>query len=285
MTEPGVYNYHDQNYIWKKGRIEVVPNPAETPLEDVPYDVRWAASLGSPRTSLKLNINSPEEEKIVRKVTHRVFVMDNNFDPPRIEVSVGDDVVWNVVSFISHVQIKWAGADPPFPESDVLANGSMHCVKFSSPGTYRYIENLSKRFGGEVIVRHKHEQRNERSAQAVQGNNAIEMKEIVSKPRSAVVPMPVSKGHGRKQISSARTVVQRRTNVPERTVLERVKKIDRSPVQVTRERATREDTPQSHLKVGKQKSMRRIGGNSSSQAKNNLEKMKERLRSAHRASG
>ena len=59
------------------------------------------------------------------------FVMDNNFDPPRIEVSVGDDVVWNVVSFISHVQIKWAGADP-VSDSDVLANGSMHCVKFSA---------------------------------------------------------------------------------------------------------------------------------------------------------
>ncbi len=85
-----------------------------------------------------------------------VVRIDKNFNPDRIEVKVGDTVIWKNFDSESHtVSAEFRPGQPQdlggFDSGVILSGGSFQ-YSFSKPGTYKYYCKLRREMLGTVVV-------------------------------------------------------------------------------------------------------------------------------------
>lgn len=178
FKKPGVFDYHCKPHPWMTGTIRVAePGKAPPPDRD---DSDGSSSPPPPPPPVTSNGAGP--------TTHHVNIVEGEsteqwgFDPPTLQVRVGDTVVWRNTGSVEHTATEDNGAF----DSGLLATGETFEHTFDEAGTFRYHCEPHPFMTATVVV----------SKKAPAGGSAVAPGIAAAGPPAAEEPVPADSDEG-----------------------------------------------------------------------------------------
>jgi plastocyanin len=119
----------------------------EPRIEDVPLPSGDIRIVGGDQLAVEGDRDMCVERPGLKAAT--VVMKDNEFEPPRIEIEVGESVVWSNKGGDTHTA---TANDSSFNTGDVLPGDSSKPIKFDTPGEFKY-QCLHHTMSGIVVVK------------------------------------------------------------------------------------------------------------------------------------